>query len=215
VAEQTSTEAPSQLQSMTSEASDRAHDVASTTAEHLSALKDDAKEKVANVVHDARRDVERQGDEQAKRLASTLHDVSGQIRGMADAGTPGTVADVARQLATKSEHLAQRLDSGGIAGVGDDLRTFARRQPGLFLAAAGLAGFLTARVLRNAGGLSGAGSRSPDPSSGHLSGPGAPTAGSSTSASAGSSPTAPPPVPLESGSEVPLPASLSSPDLRP
>jgi hypothetical protein len=37
--------------------------------------------------------------------------------------------------------------------VGDDLRDSARRQPGLFLAAAGVAGFVVTRLLRNASSL--------------------------------------------------------------
>jgi hypothetical protein len=42
-----------------------------------------------------------------------------------------------------------------VQGVGGDLRRFARRQPGLFLAAAGVAGFVMTRMLRNAQGDNG------------------------------------------------------------
>ena len=71
---------------------------------------------------------------------------------MASAGQPGPVPDMTRQLAGKSRQVASRLEEGGVQGVGDDLRQFARRQPGLFLAAAGLAGFVVTRTLRNAQG---------------------------------------------------------------
>jgi hypothetical protein len=57
---------------------------------------------------------------------------------------------VTRHLADTSRHVATRLEEGGVQGVGDDLRRFARRQPGLFLAAAGLAGFVVTRMLRSA-----------------------------------------------------------------
>jgi hypothetical protein len=41
-----------------------------------------------------------------------------------------------------------------VQGVAEDLRRFARRQPGLFLAGAGIAGFVVARLLRS-GAMSG------------------------------------------------------------
>ena len=100
--------------------------------------------------HDVRRELESQGDVQAKRVASTLHDVGSQLDDMAASGQSGPVTDVTRQLADKTRQVASRLEEGGVQGVGDDLRRFARRQPGLFLAAAGVAGFVVTRVLRNA-----------------------------------------------------------------
>jgi hypothetical protein len=45
------------------------------------------------------------------------------------------------------------LEEGGLQGVGDDLRTFARRQPALFIAATATAGFVITRLLRNASSL--------------------------------------------------------------
>jgi hypothetical protein len=86
---------------------------------------------------------------------------------MANSGQPGAVTDVTRQLADKSRQVASRLEECGVQGVGDDLRRFARRQPGLFLAAAGVAGFVVTRLLRNAQGnaLSGAQSAAPSTSS--------------------------------------------------
>jgi hypothetical protein len=132
------------------EAVDRVHDVAATTAEHAGAVKEEAKGKALNVVHDVRHELESQGDVQAKRAASTLRDVGSQLNEMARGAQPGAVTDVTRQIAERSTQFASRLEAGGVQGVGEDLRQFARRQPGLFLAAAGLAGFVVTRMLRNA-----------------------------------------------------------------
>ena len=140
----------SQVQAAKDEAVERVHDLTATTAEHAGAVKDEAKGKALDVAHDVRRELESQGDVQAKRVASTLHDVGSQLNDMAANGQPGAVTDVTRQVADKSRQLASRLEEGGVQGVGDDLRRFARRQPGLFLAAAGVAGFVLTRVLRNA-----------------------------------------------------------------
>ena len=141
---------PEQAQAAKDEAITQASDLKDTAVEHVGAVTADAKEKATNVAHDVRRELETQGDAQAKRAGSALHDIGSQLADMANAGQPGPVSDVTRQLADKSQQVASRLEDGGIQAVGDDLRQFARRQPGLFLAAAGLAGFVVTRILRNA-----------------------------------------------------------------
>jgi len=143
---------PEQAQAAKDEAINQAGDLKDTALEHVGAVTADAKEKATNVAHDVRRELETQGNTQAKRAASALHDVGAQLSDMANAGQPGPVSDVTRQLADKSRQVASRLEEGGVQGVGDDLRRFARRQPGLFLAAAGVAGFVVTRVLRNVQG---------------------------------------------------------------
>ena len=120
-----------------------------------SAVTQEAKEKATNVAHDIRRELESQGDSQAKRLATTLHDAGRQLHDMANGAEPGPLTQVTRQLAEGTERLAGRVDDGGLHGIGDELRGFARRQPVLFLVAAGTAGFLVTRMLRHAGGGNG------------------------------------------------------------
>ena len=73
---------------------------------------------------------------------------------MADAGEPGMVTDLTRQLAGTLDRVATRIGDGGLRAVGDDVRDFARRQPGLFLLGAGVAGFVVARAVRAAGATS-------------------------------------------------------------
>jgi len=154
-------ESGSQVDAVKDEAVGRVHDLTATASEHAGAVKDEAKGKALDVAHDVRRELEGQGDVQAKRVASTLHDVGAQLDDMANSGQPGAVTDVTRQVADKSRQLAARLEDGGVQGVSDDLRRFARRQPGLFLAAAGVAGFVLTRVLRNASAASSGQTSSP------------------------------------------------------
>jgi hypothetical protein len=150
MADSSADETGSRVQVAKDEAVDRVHDLTATTAEHAGAVKEEAKDKALNVAHDVRRELENQGDSQAKRAAEALHDVGSQLHEMAKSGQPGAVTDMTRQVAEKSTQFASRLEQGGVQGVGEDLRQFARRQPGLFLAAAGVAGFVAVRVLRNA-----------------------------------------------------------------
>jgi hypothetical protein len=134
------------------QAVDQAHELKDTAVEHATAVTQEAKEKATNVAHDIRHELESQGESQAKRLATTLHEAGRQLHDMADGAGPGPLTQVTRQLADGTQRLAGRVDDGGIHGIGDELRTFARRQPVLFLAAAGTAGFLVTRMLRHTGG---------------------------------------------------------------
>jgi len=139
------------------QAVDQAHDLKDTAVEHATAVTQEAKEKATSVAHDIRHELESQGESQAKRLATTLHDAGRQLHDMADGAEPGPLTQVTRQLADGTERFVGRVDDGGIHGIGDELRTFAQRQPVLFLVAAGTAGFLVTRMLRHtAGGGGGA-----------------------------------------------------------
>ncbi len=133
------------------QAVDQAHELKDTAVEHATAVTQEAKEKATNVAHEIRQELETQGESQAQRVATALHDAGRQLHGMADGAESGPLTQVTRQLAEGTERLAGRVEDGGIHGVGDELRTFARRQPVLFLVAAGTAGFLVTRMLRHAG----------------------------------------------------------------
>ena len=144
------------------QAVEQAHELRDATVEHVGAVTQDAKARALGVTHDVRRELETQGEDQARRLASSLRDAGRQLHDMADGAEPGPLSDGTRQLAGGTERLASRLEEGGIHGVADDLRAFARRRPGVFLLAAGATGFLLTRMLRHAQGI-GAG---PDPQPG-------------------------------------------------
>jgi hypothetical protein len=133
------------------QAVEQAQELKDTTVEHVGAVTQEAKAKAIDVSHDIRDELETQGEAQARRLATALHDAGRQLHDMADGAEPGPLTQATRQLAGGTERLAGRLEDGGLHGVAGDLRAFAQRQPGLFLLAAGAAGFLVTRMLRNAG----------------------------------------------------------------
>jgi hypothetical protein len=133
------------------QAVEQAHELKDTSVEHVGAVAQEAKAKAMNVGHDVRRELENQGDTQARRLGTTLRDTGRQLRDMAEGAEPGPLGQATRQLAGGTDRLAGRLEEDGIHGVAEDLRAFAQRQPVMFLLAAGAAGFVVTRILRNAG----------------------------------------------------------------
>jgi hypothetical protein len=133
----------------TDQAVEAGRDVKDAATQQIGDLAGQAKDQARNVMDEARGELRRQADDQAHRLSGTVHQASEQLRSMADSTQPGTVADVTRQVGTTLGRLADTMERDGIQGIADDVRSFARRQPGVFLAGAALAGFCVARLLRS------------------------------------------------------------------
>jgi hypothetical protein len=152
---------------VTTEVSDRASELKDSANEHVGAVASEAKEQARNVVDQTRSELGRQLDEQGRRMGKEMRRASDQLRSMAGSGEPGAVSDITRQLGDGLANVAQTVEQDGVQGIGDDLRKLARRQPGLFLAGAGIAGFLVARLLRSGAmtGSSGSNGSGPSPTS--------------------------------------------------
>lgn len=145
------------------QAADQGKQVAATAAEGAKDVVGEAKREATDVARTAQDEARRmfgeatgelrtQADSQTDRLAGGLRTVSSQLQAAAS-GKPldeGMVRDLAEQAGARVNDIAERLSSGGIDGVVDDVTRFARRRPGLFLASAGAAGFLAGRLLRGA-----------------------------------------------------------------
>ncbi len=84
-----------------------------------------------------------------QRLASDLHALSDGFCSMADqAGQPGLAADLARQAAGTARNVARWLDDREPGQVLEDVKSFARRRPGMFVALAACAGLMAGRLTR-------------------------------------------------------------------
>jgi hypothetical protein len=144
-------------------AADQGKQVAATAAAGAKDVVGEAKREAADVARTATDEARRmfgevsgelrtQAGGQTDKLAEGLKALGGQLSSAAS-GQPleeGMVRDLAQQAGTKVNDIAERLSSGGVEGVVDDVTLFARRRPGLFLAGAATAGFLAGRLLRGA-----------------------------------------------------------------
>ena len=89
--------------------------------------------------------------EQRKRSAAARVDEIAQAIGRTGAQfseNEPTIAEVANRLAGTVGNLATRLREGSIDDLVDDARVFARRNPGVFIAAGLAAGFVLARFVK-------------------------------------------------------------------
>jgi hypothetical protein len=92
------------------------------------------------------------GEQAAKgqhRLAATLHSLSDQLSDMASGSSgDGMAADLAQQAAARAGDAAQWLNSRQPAQVVDEVQSFARRRPGIYLVLAAGAGLIAGRLTR-------------------------------------------------------------------
>lgn len=130
---------------------DAAKGVAQTAAQTTSDVVGEAARQARDLVGETRQQVRAQAETQTQRLAENARTIAGEISGMAaKSEQQGPATEIAQQLAGKVESLAGYLEGTTPEAVVDDLRTFARRRPGLFLLGAGAVGFLAGRMLKGA-----------------------------------------------------------------
>lgn len=125
-------------------------DVASEMTDRSRDVMAETRDQAQRMAHETGEEVRRQLDERGGQLAERLRTMSDQLgalrEGRTDEAQPMMrYVDDARSMMTQ---WASRLESGGVQGLSDDLRRFARRRPGVFLAGAGVAGFLAGRMVR-------------------------------------------------------------------
>ncbi len=125
-------------------------DVAHETVDQALAVGSMAKDHARGLVDQTTTQLRSHGDEQAQRAAGGLDQIARQVGSLLD-GRPadaGQVRDYAEQLGDKAQKLAEQLRSGGIDGVVEEVTSFARRRPGLFLVGAAAAGFMAGRLVK-------------------------------------------------------------------
>lgn len=129
-----------------------ASQVAGEAAREIKDVAQTAADEVRGLVSQVSGELQTQASTQTDRLAEGLRTLSGQL-GKAGSGQPleaGPIRDLAQQAGSTFDQLSTRLSDGGFDGVLQDVTSFARRRPGVFLAGAATAGFFAGRMLRGA-----------------------------------------------------------------
>jgi hypothetical protein len=139
-------------QEVARDAAEQAKGVAETAREQAAEVGHEVGAQAQRVVEEAKDKLREQGEQQSAQIASALRGFSDQAQALAE-GRPqdaGALGGYAEQAAGKVAEVADRVEARGIEGALDDLKTFARRRPGVFLLGAGIAGFAAGRLLRGA-----------------------------------------------------------------
>lgn len=132
-------------------ASEHGSHVAETAKDEAVKVATEAKEKATDLLSDLRSQVDEQSKAQLKGLSAKLGELADELQDMVSGSEQGgTVRDVAQQLVDKTHQLSSHLEGRQPTDLLEDLRSFARRRPGTFLAGAGIAGVLAGRLTRGA-----------------------------------------------------------------
>lgn len=132
-------------------AKEGAKEVAHDAAEQVKAVAGQARQQFDRVVEEAGGQLREQAEQQTTRAATGLRTLSDQVSALAAGRTDeaGPLLGYLDEAQTKVQGFAERLESGGPQGLVDDLTSFARRRPGLFLAGAAGVGFVVGRLARS------------------------------------------------------------------
>ncbi len=159
----TTTTAGSTGQSSTSTkdvAAEEARNVGQTAAQAGSQVASTAADQAKEVAHETQRqaqDLLKQGQSQLKdqavaqqqKAATGLSSLAGELRGLADGtsqGAPGPARDLLQQASGYLEGFADKLQNREPAQLLDEVRSLARRRPGMFLLGAAAAGIVAGRL---------------------------------------------------------------------
>jgi hypothetical protein len=90
-----------------------------------------------------------QASQQQQRLAGSLHALGDELASMASQSeNPGVATDLVHQAAGTTRNVASWLEEREPGQLLEDVKTFARQRPGLFIALAAGAGLVAGRLTR-------------------------------------------------------------------
>lgn len=126
--------------------------VKETAKEQAGNVKDEAVQQAKGLVGQLKSDIGDQVRPQQERLASTVRSLSDEIGAISRGEKPETdyVAGLLGNVSGQVDSLASSLENKDGKDLLDDVRRFAARRPGVFLAVAGGIGLLAGRVTRGA-----------------------------------------------------------------
>ncbi|WP_051274355.1 hypothetical protein [Cellulomonas sp. URHD0024] len=113
------------------------------------AVSQEARRQIGDLWQQARFEVSDQASAQQSRLAGGLTSIGSQLTQMASStDEQNTATDIVHEVGQRIDSLGRWLDTHGPDELVDEVRNFARRRPGTFLAIAAGAGIVLGRLTR-------------------------------------------------------------------
>jgi hypothetical protein len=131
-------------------AADQGRQVADVAQGEAKKVASEATTQLRGLVQETTSQLEDQGRTQRDRLVEVLRSLGDDLEKMASSADNSMAANLAHEVADRSRTLSSRLDGREPRELLDDVRSFARRKPGVFLAGSLLAGVVAGRLARGA-----------------------------------------------------------------
>jgi hypothetical protein len=125
--------------------------VASTAADQAKVVAAESQLQAKDLLDQGRAQLKDQAITQQQKAAQGLTSLADELRGLANGtstGAPGPARDLLQQGAGMVESFASKLQNREPAELLDEIRSFARRKPGMFLLGAAAAGIVAGRLTR-------------------------------------------------------------------
>jgi hypothetical protein len=124
-------------------------DLARTTKEQGKEVVAETSRQARDLAQEARSQLREQTVAQRDRATSGLRALGDELQQMADrGGQSGAATEIAHQAAGRARDVARFLDSREPGDLVEQVRSYARRRPGTFLAGAAVAGMLAGRLVK-------------------------------------------------------------------
>lgn len=132
-----------------SDAQDAAQNVAGVAKDQASQVVGEAKTQVKDLYEQATSELKEQAGVQQQKAATGLRSISDELSSMADNSEHGGVAaELVRNLSGRAGSAASWLDGRDPGSLLDEVKSFAARKPGTFIAIAAGAGILAGRLAK-------------------------------------------------------------------
>jgi hypothetical protein len=129
---------------------ERAGQVANVAGEQTRQVASETRRQARNLFDQGADQLRVQAREGQQKAAGSLRDLADQFRQMCDRNEgSGVASDLVRQASDQARDAASWLESREPGDLLNEIRSFARRRPGAFLAAATIAGVVVGRLTRN------------------------------------------------------------------
>ncbi|MEH1168197.1 hypothetical protein V6V47_22705 [Micromonospora sp. CPCC 205539] len=139
-----------QARQVGSEAAHAGGAVAQTAKEQGTEVGREAARQARNLYGEARTQLANQTGEQQRRAVGGLRSLADEMRSMAEqGGQAGPVSELARQAADRVHGAAGWLEERQPGDLINEVRSYARRNPGTFLVGAAVLGVLAGRLTRS------------------------------------------------------------------
>jgi hypothetical protein len=149
----TTSVAKGQAKEVGKEGAGAAQHVAQTAASEAKNVAAEAGTQAKNLVSGLGSDLKNQAGAQQQKATEGLRSISDELRSMADKSDNKMVSNLVQQASQRTSAVAGWLENRDATDILDDVKGFARRRPGAFLAIAAGAGLVVGRLTR---GLTGA-----------------------------------------------------------
>ncbi|PPL20294.1 hypothetical protein [Microterricola pindariensis] len=124
--------------------------VAEVAQDEIHRVGTETKKQARELYRETQAELADQAAAQQKRVATGLRSFGDELASMAASSeSPGVASDLAQQAATRASSIADWLDRRDPGSLLNEVKSYARRQPGTFIAIAAAAGVVAGRLTRS------------------------------------------------------------------